>query len=242
MGLFLKPHRRAHLLSKILICLALASAVPARSAVGEQAAAFRNAFRATSHRSFEDVEQWRKVFDDASRDKWQRPADVVAALEVAAGFVVVDLGAGTGYFTRYLSRAVGPDGGVVAVETEPNMVAELRARAERESLRNVAPVLGSFDNPRVPPGVADLILIVDTFHHIDQRLEYFRALKRVLRPGGRIAIIDWKKEPLPVGPEPEHKLAREQVVYEMTAADYRLEREPDLLPYQYFLIFRPAAP
>jgi predicted methyltransferase len=210
------------------------------STLAETDPPFPEAFRATSHRSFADVEQWRKVFDDPSRDGWQSPGAVVGALGLVPGSVVVDLGAGTGYFTRHLSAAVGQTGNVLAVETEPSMVVALRERAEREKLANVVPVLGSLDNPRLPSAFADVVLIVDTFHHIDGRLDYLRQLERTLRPNGRVAVIDWKKEPLPIGPELEHKIAREQVLYEMTAAGYRLDKELDLLPYQYFLIFRAA--
>jgi predicted methyltransferase len=192
---------------------------------------------ATSHRSFADVEQWKKVFDDPARDAWQKPAEVVRALELRPGMCVADLGAGTGYFSRHLAAAVGPEGTVFAVDPEPSMVAHLRARAEREHTPNVVPILASLDNPRLPAGGSDVILVVDTYHHIDSRLVYFRALRRALRAGGRVAIIDWQKRDLPVGPPMDHKLAREQVVEEMEAAGYRFAAEPDVLPYQYFLVF-----
>ncbi len=194
---------------------------------------------ATSHHSFADVEQWSTVFDDPSRDAWQKPAEVVAALGLHPGMTVADLGAGTGYFSRHLSAAVGPEGTVLAADTEPNMVARLRERAEAERTVNVVPILASADNPRLPAHATDLVLIVDTFHHIDDRLTYLRGLRRCLRPGGRVAVIDWQKRALPVGPPLEHKLAREQVVEEMKAAGYALVGEPGLLPYQYFLVFRP---
>jgi ubiquinone/menaquinone biosynthesis C-methylase UbiE len=192
---------------------------------------------ATSHHSFADVEHWVGVFDDPKRDEWQKPAAVVRALEIAPGMTVADLGAGTGYFSHYLSAAVGPSGSVLAVDPEPKMVAHLRERAEREHTDNVVPILASLDNPRLPVGSVDLVLIVDTYHHLDDRLTYLRALQRFLRPRGRVAVIDWHKRPLPVGPPPEHKLAREQVVEEMTAAGYRLVAEPEILPYQYVLVF-----
>ena len=194
---------------------------------------------ATSHHSFADVEHWVGVFDDPKRDEWQKPAAVVRALEIARGMTVADLGAGTGYFSHYLSAAVGPRGSVLAVDPEANMVAHLRERAEREHTENVVPILASLDNPRLPVGSVDLVLIVDTYHHLDDRLTYLHALQRFLRPRGRVAVIDWHKRPLPVGPPPEHKLAREQVVEEMTKAGYRLVAEPDILPYQYFLVFAP---
>ena len=194
---------------------------------------------ATSHHSFADVDHWVSVFDDPARDAWQKPAAVVRALEIGRGMTVADLGAGTGYFSRYLAAAVGGSGSVLAVDPEPNMVAYLRARAEREHTDNVVPILASADNPRLPVGSVDVVLIVDTYHHLDDRLSYLRGLQRFLRSHGRVAVIDWHKREPPVGPPREHKLAREQVVEEMTAASYRLVAEPDFLPYQYFLIFAP---
>jgi ubiquinone/menaquinone biosynthesis C-methylase UbiE len=193
---------------------------------------------ATSHHSFADVEHWKSVFDDPSRAAWQKPDELVRALELRAGMTVVDLGAGTGYFSRFLSAAVGPGGTVLAVDPEPNMVARLRERAEGEKTDNVVPILASPDNPRIPAGSADLILIVDTYHHIDDRLAYLRRLRRCLRPDGRVAVVDWQKRDLPVGPPLDHKRAREQVVEEMVAAGWTLAAEPDVLPYQYVLIFR----
>jgi ubiquinone/menaquinone biosynthesis C-methylase UbiE len=192
---------------------------------------------ATSHRRFDDPAYWSTVFDDPARAAWQKPEELVAALGIRPGQCVADLGAGTGYFSRLLSAAVGPTGTVLAVDAEPNLVADLRKRAEREGTTNLTPVLASLDNPRLPAGLVDLVLIVDTYHHIDDRVAYLRRLQRVLRPSGRVAVVDWQKRPLPVGPEMEHKLPREQVVDEMTSAGYRLAEEPAILPYQYFLIF-----
>jgi ubiquinone/menaquinone biosynthesis C-methylase UbiE len=194
---------------------------------------------ATAHHSFADVEHWTQVFDDPERDAYQKPAEAVQALGVRAGLTVVDLGAGTGYFTRYLSAAVGDEGNVLAVDVEPNLLVHLRQRAEQEGWANVTPVLASYDNARVPTGSADVMLIVDTFHHIDDRVHYLERLQKALRPGGRIAVIDFKKEESPVGPPLEHRLARQQVVEEFELAGYRLLEEPTLLPYHYFLIFQP---
>jgi len=194
-------------------------------------------FAATSTHPFDDAKYWSSIFDDPARDVWQKPADVVAALGLRSGMVVADLGAGTGYFSRYLSAAVGERGTVFAVETEPNLVAHLRARAEREHTANVTPVLASFDDTRLPAASVDVVLIVDTYHHLDARLGYLTRLRRALKPHGRIAIVDWQATPLPVGPPMEHKLAREQVIAEMQAAGYRLVAAPPILPYQYVLVF-----
>src|SRR5204863_3661274 len=141
--------------------------------------------------------QWSKVFDDPGRAAWQKPEELVAALHLQPGQRVADLGAGTGYFSRLLSTAVGADGTVFAVEIEPNLVTHLRDRAEREGTRNVVPVLASADDPRLPAGMLDVILIVDTYHHVDDRIGYFRNLRRALRPSGRVAIVDWQKRPCP---------------------------------------------
>lgn len=198
----------------------------------------RRLYEATSRRSFADVDYWKPVFEDPARDKWQMPVEVVAALKLARGSCVADLGAGTGYFLPYLSKAVGASGCVLALEPEPNLVVHIRERAEKEGWSNVTPILASFDDPRLPNASVDLVLIVDTFHHLDDRLAYLQRLRRALEPEGRVAIIDWFKRPLPEGPPPDHKLARGQVVREMAAAGYQLSEEPKILPYQYFLIFR----
>jgi ubiquinone/menaquinone biosynthesis C-methylase UbiE len=197
---------------------------------------------ATSRHDFADVAHWSSVFDDPARDAWQKPAELVAALGLARGSVVADLGAGTGYLSSRLAAAVGPEGTVLAVETEPNLVVHLRARAEREKTPNVVPVLASPAEARLPVGLVDLILVVDTYHHFDDRRTYLRALRRFLRPSGRVAIVDWQKRELPVGPAMDHKLPREQVLEEMRASGYRLAAEHTMLPYQYFLVFAQAEP
>jgi ubiquinone/menaquinone biosynthesis C-methylase UbiE len=192
-----------------------------------------------SHHRFDDVEHWASVFDDPARDAWQKPRELVAALGIRPGMAVADLGAGTGYFSHHLARAVGPHGTVFAVDVEPNLVVHLRERAEREQTENVVPVLASTNDARLPAGRVDFVLIVDTYHHIDDRLHYLVRLKGALRRDGRVAIVEWQKRELPIGPEMEHKIARELVVDEMTSAGYRLVEEPDVLPYQYVLVFGP---
>jgi ubiquinone/menaquinone biosynthesis C-methylase UbiE len=196
---------------------------------------------ATSHRRFDDVAHWSRVFDDPERDRWQKPDQIVAALRLSAGNAVADIGAGTGYFARRLSTAVGPTGTVFVVEVEPNLVAHLRDRAEKESTRNVTPVLASTDNPRLPHDSIDVALFVDAWHHVDRRRDYLRKLQPALRRGARIAIVDWKPGKQPVGPpEEDHKLAREQVEREMTEEGFELIEAPDVLPHQYMLLFRHA--
>jgi len=196
---------------------------------------------ATVSHPFDDVERWESVFDDPSRAEWQKPAEIPAAIGLKEGMVVADIGAGTGYFERYFSKAVGPDGRVYAVDIEPHMVAHLEKRAAEEKTPNVVAVLAEPDDPKLPAGGVDVIFVCDTWHHINDRLAYLKRLAASLRPGGRLAIVDFHKKPLPVGPPPQHKLAREVVVDELAQAGWSLAGESDRLPYQYLLIFTPPA-
>jgi ubiquinone/menaquinone biosynthesis C-methylase UbiE len=196
---------------------------------------------ATAHEPFTDIDKWTKIFDDPNRDAWQKPKQVVDALRLKPGQIVADLGAGTGYFERYLAKAVSPRGIVLAVDTEPEMVRHLGERARLETTPNIVPVLALPEDPFLPPGRVDKVLIVDTYHHIDDRLEYFRRMRRALAPGGRVVVVDFHKRDLPVGPPMKHKLAREFVVDEMKQAGYTLADEKTFLPYHYFLIFRVKA-
>jgi ubiquinone/menaquinone biosynthesis C-methylase UbiE len=194
---------------------------------------------ATARHPFDDLQKWIGVFDDPGRDEWQKPEQVVRALELKPGQCVADIGAGTGYFNRHLARAVGRTGKVYAIDIELQMVEYMRQRAEREKTPQVEAVMGAPDDPRLPEGGVDLVLIVDTYHHIDGRVKYLRRLARRLRPGGRVAIVDFEKRELPVGPPLDHKLSRDEVVEEFMEAGYSLRDEPGGLPYQYFLVFEP---
>jgi len=221
--------------SRFLIAITLATVLGCASAFAEDQPHGKHA--ATSHRSFADAEKWATVFDDPARDAWQKPSALVDALGLRTGMTVAEIGAGTGYLLRYLAAAVGAEGAVFLADIEPSLVAHIRARAEREKAANVIPVLASKDHPRLPAKSVDVILFLDTYHHIDERLVYLRNLHRFLKPGGKVAIVDWRKEPLPVGPPVDHKIAQRHVVEEMEEAGFKLTGMPLQLPYQYFLLF-----
>jgi len=190
------------------------------------------------HHRFGNAEHWAQVFDDPARDKWQKPDQVIAALALAPDARVADIGSGTGYFSVRLARAV-PQGKVTGADLEPDMVKYLNARAQREGLTNLSAVAAAPDDPRLPAPV-DLVLVVDTYHHIGARPDYFAKLRTSLRPGGRVAIIDFKLDS-PTGPPPAGRIAPAQVEQEMTQAGYRRVAAHDFLPYQYFLVFAPAS-
>lgn len=183
-----------------------------------------------------DVASYIRALEDPGRDAYQMPDAVIRTLALAPNAVVADVGCGPGYFTRRLARAV-PTGMVFAVDVEPRQLDRLNQHLTAENITNVVPVLAPVDDPRLPPGRVDLILVVDAYHHFDDRAGYLGKLARALKPDGRLVIIDYHKRELPVGPPVAHKMAREQVIEEVENAGFRLIDEPTPLPYQYFLIF-----
>ena len=198
-------------------------------------------FRATSHRRFDDVAHWQQVFDAADRPTWQKPEELLRAVGVEQGMRVADIGAGTGFFLPYLSRAVGPSGRVVALEVEPALVTHMQERVRREGLINVEVRLTPTIALAVPPGSVDVALLVDAYHHIDDRRAYLPTLVAALAPRGRVAVVDWKPGELPIGPRDEaHKVPAEQVVREMKSAGFEQVPTEDILPFQYVLAFTRA--
>jgi ubiquinone/menaquinone biosynthesis C-methylase UbiE len=184
--------------------------------------------------SFVDAEKWARVFDDPERDAWQKPHEVIQALGLRPDAAVADIGAGTGYFAVRLAHLV-PKGKVYAVDVEPGMVDYLEKRAQREQLPNLLALEGEPGDPRLPARV-DLVLLVDTVHHIEERERYFEKLKGALKPGGRVAIIDFRIE-AKQGPPRHSRIAPERVKSELAAAGYALAQEHGFLPQQYFLVF-----
>jgi SAM-dependent methyltransferase len=187
------------------------------------------------HRSFGSAERWAKEFDDPARDAWQKPDQVLDALNLERNALVADLGAGTGYFSVRIAKRV-PEGKVFAIDIEPDMVRYLRDRAQQERLGRLVPVLASAVASNLPEPV-DLVLVVDTYHHIDNRVAYFTKLRASLRPNGLLGLVDFKADS-PNGPPPEHRISPEKVTAEFDAAGYALVATHLFLPRQYFLVFQ----
>lgn len=183
----------------------------------------------------DDLAEYLDRLEGPDRAQWQKPDEVVAALALGPSEVVAEIGAGPGYFSLLLARSVAQ---VLAVEAEPRMLAILRDRIEAAGARNLTPILGLRDDPLLPPACCDLILIVNTFHHFAEPVSYLRRLARALRPGGRIANIDFHDRELPIGPSPEEKISRDRFVELAGEAGLQLAREHGFLPYQYFLELR----
>jgi SAM-dependent methyltransferase len=183
---------------------------------------------------FEHADDWVKDFDDPARDTWQHPDDVVAALELRPGMTVADVGAGTGYFTVRLARAV-PGGQVIATDIEPDMVRYLGERARREQLPNIRTVLAGAADPNLAAASVDRILVVDVWHHLGDRMRYAAGLAAALRPGGQIAVVDFAPT-ASHGPPPEHRIAAAAIIADLEAAGLTAGVSPIQLPQQYIVV------
>jgi len=190
------------------------------------------------HPRFDDPATWSKAFDDPARDAWQKPDEVIKALALPSEARVADIGAGTGYFTVRLAKAV-PAGMVFAVDVEPKMVEHLAHRAQGQSLKNVRAVQGSITSANLPEAV-DLALLVDVYHHIENRSAYMRDLAKTLRPGGRVAIVDFRVDATQGAPR-HMRLAVATIDDELKAAGFTRIESQDFLTHQNFLVYRPQS-
>ena len=213
----------------LAMTLALSTAHPARAQTHAE----------NAHHDFHDAEHWAAIFESPERMKWQQPDRVVEALNLKPGQTVVDIGAGTGFFTRRFAKVVTPTGRAIGLDIEPSMVDYMKADAKKRSLKNYQARLVKPNDPALAPRSVDVVFFCDTLHHIENRAAYLRQLIPALKPGGRVVDIDFKKGPLPVGPPPEQKLSLPQINAEFHDAGYRLIAKHDFLSYQYFLEFSP---
>ena len=159
------------------------------------------------------------------------------ALRISEGRVVVDIGAGSGWFTIRLARRVGPQGLVYAEDVQQEMLNAISRRVQREGLANVRPVLGRGPDPRLPPGSLDAVLIVDAYHEIEDRVALLANVAEALKPQGRVGVIDFKLAGGGPGPDLDERVDPEVVVADARSAGLRMVASETFLPYQYFLIF-----
>jgi arsenite methyltransferase len=175
-------------------------------------------------------DEYAKVLEDPTRDAWQKPRDVVMALNLKPTDTVADIGAGSGYFARRLAHHAGK---VIAVDIDEKLLGLVRAKAPA----NLETIVGAPDDPRLPQRSIDMVFVCDVLHHIENRPAYYAKLAKALKPGGRIVVIDFYKKELPVGPPPSMKLSDQAVIAEFQKAGFALTKRLDSLPYQYFLFF-----
>jgi SAM-dependent methyltransferase len=177
------------------------------------------------------------TLEGPDRDAWQRPDRIMDALQIAEGSVVADLGAGGGWFTVRLARRVGPNGRVYAQDIQPQMIEAINRRVGREGLKErVQTVLGKASDPHLPDPV-DVVLIVDAYHEMEDPVILLRNLARSLKPGGRIGIVDFKKDGGGPGPPLDERVDPERVIRDAQSAGLKLLSSETFLRYQFMLIF-----
>ncbi|HKN87074.1 MAG TPA: methyltransferase domain-containing protein, partial [Nitrospiraceae bacterium] len=195
------------------------------------------------HRRPADIHQYLEHLDRAERDADQQPERVIEALDLQPGLSVADIGAGSGYFTRRFAQAVTETGRVYAIDVEPGMLQYAKASIARMPIPSTVEfILAQPDNPQLPPQSVDLIFLCNVYHHLNDRPAYFSNVRSALKPGGRIAILDFYHDARSgdVGFPRKHLVARETVVEEMAKAGFQVAREHTFLARQYFLEFSPV--
>jgi predicted methyltransferase len=175
------------------------------------------------------------------RDQEQRPDEVLRAMGLRDGDVVADLGAGTGYFTRRLAKAVGPSGRVYAVDIQPEMIGLLKGNVEKAGLTNIVPVLGTSDDPKLPREALDWILLVDVYHEFQQPRAMLARMREALKPTGKVALVEYRLEGLTaLHIREEHRMSPKQVLAEWEPLGFRLVKRHEFLPTQHFFVFEKA--
>ena len=189
-----------------------------------------NAFM--NSRQFEDLVA---AFETPERAEWQKPEEVIEFLGDLHGKTVMDIGSGTGYFSSRLVRAGAK---VICADIDERFLNYIRERAIREEFQEEKIELRHVlhDSPQLKENEVDLVLIVNTYHHIEDRVSYLKEVLNGLKPNGKLTIIDFNKEELPVGPPVEMKLTPNQIIRELTEAGFkRIDLNKELLPYQYIV-------
>lgn len=184
--------------------------------------------------AFKNAEKWTKNFDDPSRDEWQKPQDLINALKLSETAVIGDLGAGTGYFSSRMAKQF-PKATVYAIDNEKDMTVFLQKRADKEQLKNLKPVLSETNGFSVEKPL-DLLLIVDTYHHLPDREKYFQKILSQLKPEARIVIVDFLPSS-PVGPPKKFRFQPPQIEEELKSLKLKREQLFEL-PRQFVLILK----
>ena len=217
------------LLAIFLALVIFPTTTPAQDSVGRS--------QHEMHELHNDPKAYIGSLEDPQRDAYQKPHEVLTALRLKPGEVIADIGAGSGYFTFRLARHVGAKGKVYAVDVSPDMIRHVNRRIRDLKADNVVSILADPDDPLLPERSVNRFFICDVWHHVENRSKYLSAMKRMLKPGGEIVMIDFHKRDLPFGPPTQMKIAREDLVKQMAGGGFRLAREHTFLPYQYFLVF-----
>ena len=215
-----------------LLALALASLLVAQTA----------GTHPISGRRFAPVMGWQGAdwLERNERVDEEEPDVAIEVLKIAKGASVADIGAGSGYMTVRLAKRVGPTGTVYANDVQPQMLEMLRRRLEKEKIANVTLVQGTVDDPRLPPASVDLELMVDVYHEFSQPQAMLRGLRQALKPGGRLVLLEYRKEDPSIPIRLEHKMTVAEAKMEVEAEGFTLSKVDESLPRQHILIFTVA--
>lgn len=175
--------------------------------------------------------------DRAERDQEEEPDRAVDILKLQKGATVADIGAGSGYVTERLSKKVGPMGRVYATDIQQGMIDLITKRIAKRKLTNVTPVLSTQDDPRLPVEAIDLAIMVDVYHELSQPQLMLRHIKASLKPGGRLVLVEYRKEDPNIPIRPEHKMSVAEAKLEVEAEGFKLTQTNEDLPRQHVLIF-----
>ena len=192
-----------------------------------------------SGRRFANVMGWQGAdwLERFEREREEEPDKALDALESLTGLTVADVGAGSGYFTVRLAARTGSKGRVYATDLQPEMLKMLAARLAREDVKNVTLVQGAIDDPKLPPASIDLVLMVDVYHELSEPQKMLRGIRAALKPGGRLVLLEYRKEDPEVPIRFEHKMSLAEAKTELEAEGFTLAKVDRRLPRQHILIF-----
>ena len=174
----------------------------------------------------------------AEREEEEEPKKVVEALELKPGMVVADVGVGTGYFAFRMAPLVGEKGKILGVDIQQEMLDLLKAKAKKLGVTNVEGVMGTIKDPKLPEAGVDLVLMVDVYHEFDHPYEMMQAIKKSLKPGGRVVLVEYRKEDPKVPIKEVHKMSEEQIKKEMAVVGLEHVKTVGTLPRQHIAIFK----
>lgn len=171
----------------------------------------------------------------SSREEEERPELVLAAMKLKNGDIIADVGAGSGFYARRVARAIGPKGVVFANDIQREMLDALVQNAAKEKITNIVPILGTETDPKLPKATFDWVLLVDVYHEFQQPKPMLDAIRAALKPGGRVALVEYRETHERVSPA--HRMSKEQVLSEWLPAGFHLERIDESPPIQRLYIF-----
>ena len=222
-----KTHARTVLVSAFTLAMALAVAA-------QQAGVHPLSGRRYAQTMGVEGADW---LDRSERELEEDPDRAIDVLKIEKGSAVADVGAGSGYMTVRLSKKVGPQGRVYATDIQQGMLDLLNKRLAKRKITNVTTVLATQDDPKLPPGALDLILMVDVYHELSQPQTVLRQLRAALKPGGRLVLLEYRKEDPDVPIRPEHKMSVADARLEVEAEGFTLTKTNEDLPRQHILVF-----